>query len=189
MPPWKQFEDYLRLITPEPDEQEIQRRWFNQREVTLWRALYAATLSISYRPFPVGCAVWGFKPHAHPFERYDIYKGANIKALEEFSKICAEMTSLMGAMQHGFSRAVGIVIAGQPREEDTEDVLYPCDRCRLTMRKIPIVREDTHVILARPKYDDVYTRLEEPIEDLFSHIVETTMGEIWKKFNTPRADP
>lgn len=188
MPPWKQFQDYLLSIMPEPDEEETQRRWFNAREVVLWRAVHAATLSISHRPFPVGCAVWGFKPNAHPAERWDVYKGANIKAEQHFPKICAEMTSLMGAMQDGFSRAVGMVIVGQPREEDTENVLYPCDVCRLTMRKIPIIRADTHVMLARPKSDDVYNRFEEPLEDLFHHIVETTMGAIWEKFKTPRAE-
>lgn len=177
MPAWEQLDDYMRLITPEPDEAEIQRRWFNAREVVLWRAVYAATHSISYRPFPVGCAVWGYKPNAHPSERWNIYKGANVKAFAELPKVCAETTSWMGAMQEGFSRIVGMAIVGNPREEDREDVLYPCESCRLTMRKVPIIRSDTHVILARP-HD----------ENSFSHILETTVGEIWEKFNTPRAD-
>lgn len=184
MSAWKQFDDYLRLITSEPGEEEIQRRWFNAREVVLWRAVYAATHSISYRPFPVGCAAWGYKPHAHPLERWNVYKGANVKAFAELPKICAEATSLMGAMQDGFSRIVGMAIVGNPREEDAEDVLYPCENCRLTMRKIPIIRADTHVILARPKVPDLYSRIDDPTHDLFSHIVETTVGEIWEKFNT-----
>lgn len=174
---FKQFDEYLESIKPEPEEEEIQRRWFNVREIVLWRAVYAATHSISYRPFPVGCAVWGYKPNMHPSERWNVYKGANVKAFAELPKVCAEVTAFMGAMQEGFSRIVGMALVGNPREEDLEELLYPCENCRLTMRKIPIIRADTHVILARPGEE----------VDSFSYI-ETTVGEIWDKFNTPRAD-
>jgi cytidine deaminase len=174
----KQFDEYIAQITPEPGEEEIQRRWMNAREVVLWRAVYASSHSISYRPFPVGCAMWGYKPQAHFSERWNIYKGANVKAFQELPKVCAETTAFMGALQDGFSRIVGMAIVGNPREEDREDLLYPCENCRLTMRRVSIIRADTHVILAR-----------QTNADSFSHVLETTVGAIWEKFNTPRADP
>lgn len=176
MPHWKQFDDYIKLVTREPDEEEIQRRWFNAREVVLYRAVYASTHSISYRPFPVGCAVWGYKPNAHFSERWNVYKGANIKPAKEVPKICAEMTAVMGAMQDGFSRIVGMSIVGQPREEDTAPTLHPCEQCRLTFKSMPLIRPDTWLLLARPKGEDEFD------------IEEMTMQQMWDLHEGKRAE-
>jgi cytidine deaminase len=173
------FERIRRVLELDPEEADIQRRWLGAREPVVWRAVAAAGHSTSYRPFPVGCAVWGFdpSPYLHAPERHRIYKGANIKATASTPKVCAEMPAVMGAMQDRITRVVGMVVFGNPREEDGEPVLYPCEVCRVNLRKIPIIRPDTHVILARPKD-----------ADSFSHIVETTMEEIWEKFQTPQAE-
>ncbi len=174
------FDDYLRSIMPEPGEDEILRRWWNAREATLWQARYAAERSQSYRPFPVGSAVYAFKPDARPDTRWKLFRGSNIKAAKEAPKICAEMTAIMAAMQEGYTRIIGIAVVGNPQVDHgsglQSETLHPCESCRLAFATLPVVRPDTQLILGRPTDADSFV------------IEEMSVEELWK-IHAPRAGP
>lgn len=164
------FEDYLASIGPEPDESEIVRRWHNAKEAVLWQAHYASRHSQSYRPFPVGCAVWAYKQGCGPAERWRVFRGANIKATKGNPKICAEMSAIMGATQAGYGRIVGIAVVGEPQADQGSGILSktlpPCEACREAFRVLPSVGPDTFVILGKPQGDELV-------------VEEMTIAELW----------
>jgi cytidine deaminase len=153
-----------------PSEEEIQHRWRNAREAIQWQAVAASARSVSYRPFPVGCMVMAYKETHDPQARWGYFRGANIKAAKETPKICAEMTAIMGAMQQGYTRIVGMVIVGQPQPDQgsgkLSETLHPCESCRAAFKVLPVVTPCTHVLMARPLPEDRFTCEEMTVAEL-----------------------
>lgn len=85
-------------------------------------------------------------------KRVGIFSSANSKAHELAPKYCAELKNLEKAAEHGFTRAVALVVSGDPQIDDDSNVfsqtLHPCHDCRLELATNPIVDTNTLIICA-----------------------------------------
>ncbi len=115
--------------------------------------------SYSYRDFRVGAAVFAVKMRLN---ETGLYAAGNVKSKKEKAKICAEKRVLNQAAKSGFTRAVGIVVAGTTDVELIAEVtekatptLHPCGDCRHLFEDHRLMRPDTLVITTGLE-DDIY---------------------------------
>lgn len=114
------------------------------------QARSAAGRAVSYRNFRVGCAILAWTPTPRTLaDSYRVFLGANMKANPNTPKVCAEMTALGGAIAEGYTRILGICVAGIPQPDADSGVesatLHPCSVCRTYLATIPQVAADTRV--------------------------------------------
>ncbi|HSX52811.1 MAG TPA: hypothetical protein VLF90_00350 [Patescibacteria group bacterium] len=104
----------------------------------------------SYRGFNVGAAIFVISPE---MKKSAILTDGNRKLKPQSEKICAEKSVLLQAETGGYSKAIGLVVAGASDAELIKDVtgretptLHPCDVCRGLLDASPIVSDDTLII-------------------------------------------
>ncbi|HYF28906.1 MAG TPA: hypothetical protein VEA36_00890 [Candidatus Paceibacterota bacterium] len=134
---------------------ELYQRFRQSTEYLYWQAVSARELAQSYRQFNVGCALLAFRPDRPHRQSYEVHVGMNLKVAQQARPVCAEPIAIGGAHGAGCSRAIGMVIVGELREEDVDvlKTLHPCTECRLLMEDHPIIRPDTIIVTARPPVD------------------------------------
>lgn len=118
------------------------------------RARKVAENAASYRGFKVGCALLARRPKGETtLGHYKIITAANVKPLRDGPKACAEQTALAYAHSNGFEHAVVIVIAGEPQADEKSGLetstLHPCWQCRVLMKTLPLVTDETLIITIR----------------------------------------
>ena len=115
---------------------------------------------MSYRGFRVGCAAYAYRPDAYYVEdRHKIFLGANLKPNHDkvrWPKVCAEQVAILGARSAGYTRVIGLVVAGAPQAAEESGIasptLHPCGECRRMFTSLgDIVRLDTPIVTVRLK--------------------------------------
>ncbi len=74
----------------------------------------------------------------------------NTKVTEDGRNICAEPIAINAAYAAARTEIIGIVVVGNPREQDTARTLRPCEHCRALMKSHPLVTPRTLVVSALP---------------------------------------
>lgn len=115
--------------------------------------------SYSYRGFRVGAAAFAVKMSLN---ETGIYAAGNVKRTKDKTKICAEKRALNQASKSGFTRAVGIVVAGTTDvgliaevTDQPTPTLHPCGDCRHLFEDHKLVRPDTLVVTTGLE-EDIY---------------------------------
>jgi cytidine deaminase len=127
--------------------------------------------SVSYRPFPVGCALLAFKPDAYYYEDvHKVFRGANVKTGKDRAKICAEQVAINAARAERYKLVIGIAIAGNPQPDDKSGLisktLHPCYDCRESFRVLPIIHPDMRILSVHIEDDGIFE--------------EFTVKELWQ---------
>ena len=119
----------------------------------------AARRAVSYRQFHVGAALYAGND---TFSDVATIDGANTKVRAEEPKRCAEMSVLDQVKALGFSRVLGMVIAGTSDRDEIKAVngratptLHPCAECRAQMADSGLF-EDSSLIVTVSTESDVY---------------------------------
>ena len=93
--------------------------------------------SVSYRGFRVGCAAYAYRPDAYYIEdRHKIFLGANLKPNHDktrWPKVCAEQVAILGARSAGYTRVIGLVVAGEPQADEESGIISP------TLTPVPLL--------------------------------------------------
>lgn len=143
----------LDILDPHrPISREEQLHRFGSASYALyWQAERNRKLGISWRHFCVGCAMWAYRKDASQIsDTWRAFCGMNTKVQEGSRNICAEPIPLNAAYSRCYSEIIGMVVVGNPREEDTSLTLRPCEHCRQLMKSHPLITPDTIVIAALP---------------------------------------
>ncbi|MCI0565943.1 hypothetical protein L0Y46_01975 [bacterium] len=160
-------EQMLHYLSPERpvSQEEKKRRFYQGLETAIWQAERARSHAHSYRDFRVGAAVEAFRDDALSFpHRFRSFYGINTKILKERRPICAEPIALSSALASGYTEAIGLVIIGEPQEDEhglLHKTLRPCRECRLFMKEHPLMRPETIIITARPPQEECAIIFEE----------------------------
>ena len=126
-------------------------RFISASNALYWQAERSRARGISWRNFCVGCAVWAFREDASwAPDRWRYFYGMNTKVEENSRNICAEPIALNAALGFACTEVVGLIVVGNPREQDSSMTLRPCEHCRLLMKSHPLVKLDTIVVCALP---------------------------------------
>jgi cytidine deaminase len=106
--------------------------------------------TFSYRGFRVGTTLMAMVDGT---KEIGIFSHGNLKKQSHTDKVCAERKALQRAQKAGFTRAIGLVVAGTSDREAIAAVsmrptatLLPCEDCRHRFREHPLVTPDTLVI-------------------------------------------
>ncbi len=125
----------------------------------------------SYRNFLVGVAGFFINPSA---SEPGMLSAGNLKSARSKEKVCAEKKVLGQARKAGFTRAVGLVIAGTTDVELIEGVndvaaptLHPCTECRLDFEGNPLIGDDTLIITTGLENDRYQVHTYNQIRDLY----------------------
>jgi cytidine deaminase len=119
----------------------------------------AETRAHSYRNFHVGAALYAGNDD---FSEVIALHGANSKPSENHPKRCAEMDVIDQAEALGFTRGLGLVVAGTSDAEKIMDVngrvsstLHPCKECREKMADSGLITDESIIITVSTE-EDVY---------------------------------
>ncbi len=146
LPPW------LWGVLPENAVSERRllalRRIAQAGEHLVLRALEASRYSLSYRPFPVGCAVLATNFRG----RLQVFQGHNMKVGKEARVTCGEVIAVGSAMQAGFTHILALAVVGNAQPDQGSGLvtktLHPCFRCRAELHAIPIVSRSAVILTA-----------------------------------------
>ena len=132
--------------------------------------LVALKSSLSYRVFPVGCALLAFKPDAYYYgDVHKVFRGANMKIGKSNPKICAEQVAINAARAEGYILIVGMAIAANVQPDDKSGLvtqtLHPCGDCRESFRKFPEIRTDMRILSVHLEDDGIFE--EYSVEELW----------------------
>jgi cytidine deaminase len=126
--------------------------------------------SVSYRDFPVGCALYAFKPNAYYYEDvHKVFRGANIKIGKNSPKICAEQVAINAARAEGYKMILGMAIAANYQPDDKSGLvtktLHPCFDCRESFKILPEIHTDTLIHCVHLEEDGIFEEF--LVEDLW----------------------
>jgi cytidine deaminase len=106
--------------------------------------------AISHRNFHVGAVAYAGDT---TLSRVATLDGANVKRTKEDPKYCAEMSVIDQAQGLGFSKVLGLVVAGTSDPEKIKSVsgvatptLHPCDACRKKMTASGLFQESSLIV-------------------------------------------
>lgn len=133
--------------------------------------IVALQSSLSYRVFPVGCALLAFNPDAFHYEQvHKVFRGANMKIGKSNPKICAEQVAINAARSEGYKLIVGMAIAANVQPDDKSGLvsktLHPCCDCRESFKILPEIRPDMRIISVHLEDDGIFE--EYSVEELWA---------------------
>lgn len=174
------------MITIDPNMIESRRKlglnigehWHLVKDLIWYLAdqarIVAVNSSVSYRPFPVGCALLAFKPDAYYYaDVHKVFRGANMKIGKNNPKICAEQVAINAARAEGYKLIVGLAIAANVQPDDKSGLvtktLHPCCDCRESFKRLPEIHSNMRILSVHLEDDGVFE--------------EFSVEELWEMHN------
>jgi cytidine deaminase len=126
----------------------------------------------SYRDFRVGAVLMALVEGTNEI---GTFSHGNLKKQSHTDKVCAERKALQRADKAGFTKAIGIVVAGTSDRDAIAEVsmrptatLHPCEDCRHRFNEHPLVRPETLVISAGLDKDIYQVHTVKELDDYYA---------------------